>query len=210
MDSHRPNSHYDLSSDAKFKKSSWFKRILGSSSSDPLYNTRLIAQEYEPNANWTMPEIEPSKIYDLPMFKFRATTLIRYCSTNVPLSLGQNVYQIPMIQQVDIDWGLENGYKYVHLGLIQFGINPLVRPGLNTSALCCVIDSRHNQFSDAMIGGFQAPLHNGPVWSSVLPRFQVSLTDPFIYTLLQAYIQFSGFDMINPSEIAQLHTTTCL
>jgi len=61
-----------------------------------------------------------------------------------------------------------------------------------------------------MIGGFQAPLHNGPVWSFVLPRFQVSLTDPFIYTLLQAYIQFSGFDMINPSEIAQFHTTTCL
>jgi hypothetical protein len=92
MDSRKPNSHYDLSSDAKFKKSSLFKRILGSSSFDPLYNTRLIAQEYEPNANWTMPEIEPSKIYDLPMFKFRATTLIRYCSTNVPLSLGQNVY----------------------------------------------------------------------------------------------------------------------
>ena len=81
-------------------------------------NTRLIAQEYEPDVNWRMPEIEPSKIYDLPMFKFRATTLIRYCSHNVPLSLGQSVYQIPLIQQADIDWGLEHGYKYVHLGLI--------------------------------------------------------------------------------------------
>jgi hypothetical protein len=50
--------------------------------------------------------LEPAKIYDLPMFKFRATTLIRYCSNNVPLSLGQSVYQIPLIQQADIDWGL--------------------------------------------------------------------------------------------------------
>jgi hypothetical protein len=212
MESRKLNnqSSYDLSSDAKFKKSTWLKRILSSSSSNPLYNTRLLAQEYEPDVNWSMPEIEPSKIYDLPMFKFRATTLIRYCSINVPLSLGQNVYQIPIIKQEDIDWGLEHGYKYVHLGLLQFGINPLIRPGLDTSALCCVLDSRHNQFNDALIGGFQAPLHNGPVWSSVLPRFQVSLTDPFIYSLLQAYIQLSGFDMATPSEIAQLHTTTYL
>lgn len=119
-------SSYDLSSEAKFKKSSWFKRLLSSSSSDPLYNTRLLAQEYEPDVNWSMPEIEPSKIYDMPMLKFRATTLIRYCSVNVPLSLGQNVYQIPIIKQEDIEWGSEHGYKYVHLGLLQFGINPLV------------------------------------------------------------------------------------
>lgn len=157
-----------------------------------------------------MPEIESSKVYDLPMFKFRASTLFRYCSHNVPLSLGQSVYQIPLIQQSDIDWGLEHGFKFVHIGLIQFRINPLVRPGLNTSVLSCIIDSHHNQFSDAIISGFQAPLHNGPVWSSTLPRFQVSLTDPYISSLLQGYVQFSGFDMARSSKIAQLHTTICL
>jgi hypothetical protein len=157
-----------------------------------------------------MPEIEPAKIYDLPMFKFRATTLIRYCSNNVPLSLGQSVYQIPLIQQADIDWGLEHGYKYVHLGLIQFGINPLVRPGLDTSVLTCIIDSRHNTFLTLLFLDSKLHLHNGPVWSSALPRYQVSLTDPYINTLLQAYVQFSGFNMAEGSEIAQLHTTICL
>jgi len=149
-----------------------------------------------------MPEIEPSKIYDLPMFKFCASTLIRYCSNNVPLSLGQSVYQIPLIQQSNRDWGLEHGFKYVHLGLIQFGINPLVRPGLNTYVLNCIKDYRHNHFSDVLISGFQAPLHNAPVWSSSLPRFQVSLIDPYISTLLQAYVQFSGFDMAKAFDIA--------
>lgn len=181
-----------------------------SSSSTSLYNTRLITQEYESDVNWRMPKIKPSKIYDLPMFKFRASTLFKYCSHNVPLSLGQSVYQIPLIQQSDIDQGLENGYKYVHLGLIQFGINPLVRPGLDTSVLSCIIDSRHNKFSDALISGFQAPLHNGPVWSSALPRFQVFLTDPYVTSLLQAYVQFFGFDIAESSDIAQLHTTTYL
>ena len=89
-------------------------------------------------------------------------------------------------------------------------MNPLVRPDLNTSVLSCIIDSRHNQFVDALISGFKAPLHNVPIWSSALPRFQVSLTDPYISSLLQAYVQFSGFDMAESSKIAQLHTTTCL
>lgn len=212
MDSQKGlSTSYDLSYDVKYKPIKWYTHFLSNSSaSKSLYNTRLITQEYEPDVNWRMPEIEPSKIYDLPMFKFKASTLFRYCSYNVPLSLGQSVYQIPLIQQSDIDWGLEHGFKYVHLGLIQFGINPLIRPGLNTSILSCVIDSHHNKFSGTLISGFQAPLHNGPIWSSALPRFQVSLTDPYISSLLQAYVQFSGFDIVESSDIAQLHTTTCL
>lgn len=86
----------------------------------------------------------------------------------------------------------------------------MVRPGLDTSVLTCIIDSRHNNFSDAIVSGFQASLHNDPVWSSALPRYQVSLTDPYINSLLQAYVQFSGFNMAEASEIAQLHTTICL
>lgn len=85
-----------------------------------------------------------------------------------------------------------------------------MRPGLNVSCLACVIDSRHNKFSDVMVGGFEAPLHNGPVWSSIVPCYQVSLTDPHISDLLQAYIQFSSFDMSNLSNIVQLHTTLIL
>lgn len=204
MDSQKGlSTSYDLSYDVKYKPSKWYTHFLSNSSaSKSLYNNRLITQEYEPDVNWRMLEIEPSKIYDLPMFKFKASTLFRYCSYNVPLSLGQSVYQIPLIQQSDIDWGLEHGFKYVHLGLIQFGINPLIRPGLNTYVLSCAIDSHHNKFSDTLISSFQAPLHNGPIWSSALPRFQVSLTDPYISSLLQAYVQFSGFDMAEPSDIA--------
>jgi hypothetical protein len=61
-----------------------------------------------------------------------------------------------------------------------------------------------------MISGFQAPLHNGPVWSSALPRFQISLRDPYINTLLQAYLKLVGFDMAEGSKVAQIHSTICL
>ena len=157
------SSSHDLSTLATYKPTKWYKKLLSQSSNKPLYNVRLLAQEYEPNPNWKMPQVPASDIYDIPLFQFKATTLIRYCSVNIPISLGQTKYQIPLIQQSDIDWGLQHGYEYIHIGLIQFGINPLVRPGLNANVLLCVIDSRHNVFQDALISGFQAPLHNGPV-----------------------------------------------
>ena len=67
-----------------------------------------------------------------------------------------------------------------------------------------------NNFDDALLGGFQSPLNNGPVWSSVIPRYQVSLTDPYINEFLNAYIQFYGFNVAPQSQIAQLHASICL
>lgn len=69
-----------------------------------------------------------------------------------------------------------------------------------------MIDSHHNKFQDALLGGFEAPLHNG----RVIPLYQISLTDPHINELLQAYVHLAGFDMSGHSDIAQLHTTVCL
>ena len=94
--------------------------------------------------------------------------------------------------------------------MVQFGIKPLVRHGLNTSCLTCIIDTRMNDFQDALLGGFQIPLNNGPAWSQLVPRYQVSLTDPYINDFLHAYIQFNGFNVANNTHIAQLHASVCL
>jgi len=46
--------------------------------------------------------------------------------------------------------------------------------------------------------------------TSIIPRYQVSLTDPYINEFLNAYIQFYGFDVAPQSQIAQLHASICL
>ena len=74
--------------------------------------------------------------------------------------------------------------------------------------MCVVIDTRHNQFADAIICGFASPLHEGPAFGIVYPKYFVSLDDPYIYNFLQAYIQPQGFDMSVNSLILQLKTLT--
>lgn len=203
-------SKEDMKRLTTYKPSKWYKNLLSRSSHSTLYNDKLIQQDYEPDPNWEMPKVPASEIYLLPVFQFKSATLIRYCSVNIPISLGESKYQLPLIQEQDIEWGLSHGYEYIHIGLIQFGLNALVRPGLDISALLCILDSRHNEFHDALISGFQAPLHNGPVWSSALPRFQISLRDPYINSLLQAYLKLQGFNMAEGSKVAQIHSTVCL
>ena len=76
-----------------------------------------------------------------------------------------------------------------------------MRPYLPISSLCVAIDTRHTDFSNAIIGGFTAPLHNGPAFGTIFPKYSVSLDDPHIYDLLEAYILPRGFWMMTGSRI---------
>ena len=109
-----------------------------------------------------------------------------------------------MLDRSQIDWARKQGYKYVHLGAIRLGLNPLVRPFLNVSSLCVAVDTCHKHFANAIIGGFAAPLHDGPAFGIIYPKFSVSLFDPHIYELLKAYVLPQGFSMMDGSHIIQL------
>ena len=131
-----PNTSYDFSSalstsaqsrrDAHNKRWSWLNKLVNKTTNEPLYSSRIISQEFDPQPNWFLLEIDVEKIYDLPMFRFRAASLFLFTSVNIPISLSQSVYQIPLIKRDDIEWGMENGYNYIHIGLIHFDINSLV------------------------------------------------------------------------------------
>lgn len=82
------SSSFDFSTDMKASKNTnWSGRILNKSQSEPLYDTRVVVQEFTRTPNWKLPHISPNKIYELLMFKFYANNLIRYASVNVLINL---------------------------------------------------------------------------------------------------------------------------
>lgn len=88
---------------------------------------------------------------------------------------------------------------------IKFGLGALAIPYLPVSSLCYVIDTCHKQLRDALVGGFQAPLHDGPAFVTIYPKYYVASNDPYTYDLLKAYILPIGFDMYVNSHIIQLN-----
>jgi hypothetical protein len=151
-----------------------------------------------------LPPIKPQNVYKLKWWHYISHSFIKFHSVNIPFTSDQDLIHINLLDKSLIDWDKKEGYLYVHFGAIKFGLNPLVQPYLPVSSLCCVIDICHNQFFDALIGGFQAPLSDGPAFATVYPKYVVSLDDPYIYDLLKAYILPVGFDMTSRSCILQL------
>ena len=78
------------------------------------------------------------------------------------------------------------------------------------SSLCVVVDTCHVEFRDSLIGGFLAPLHTGPTFETIFPKYSVSLEDPCIYDLLKSYIMPQGFNMDTGSHIIQLKAFVCI
>lgn len=74
-------------------------KYMNKSSEEKLYDGKVIVQEFEPQPNWTLPEIEINKLYKIPAFQFRAAQLFRFTSVNIPISTDQKVYQIPLIKK---------------------------------------------------------------------------------------------------------------
>lgn len=57
-------------------------------------------------------------------------------------------------------------YSYLHIRLIQVGLQPLTKQGLNIAALIIVRDKRHNKFNDSLLGVVKTSL------SEVLSHFK--------------------------------------
>jgi len=85
--------------------------------------------------------------------------------------------------------------KYLNLGCIRIGINPLTHQGLNTFVLATVCDLTHNKYNDSLIGGIVAPLSHGPIYFDYYLNFSIYTFDETIDQILQLQIQATGFDM---------------
>ena len=129
----------------------------------------------------------------LKWWQYSSATQIKISSVDISFTDSKDPVHINLIDRQQIDWAIKVGFKYGNLGAIKLGLGPLVRPYLPISSLCVAIDTRHTDFAHAIIGGFTAPLHNGPAYGTIFPKYSVSLEDPHIYDLLKAYILPQGF-----------------
>ena len=72
----------------------------------------------------------------------------------------------------------KQGHNFLHIGLVQVGVKPLIREGLNGSILMTLRDTRHIRFNDSLLGTTETSLSDGPVHFNCFPNFTVHLHDP--------------------------------
>ena len=199
-----PLGHLDCESNNDTEVSLAERRSSFCNESSTSESSIIHIQDLNPSANWQLPAILPNDVYKLNWWSFKTATQIKVSSIDVSFTNKDEPVHINLLEKRQIDWVKAQGFKYVHLGAIKLGLGPLVRPYLPVSFLCVSIDTRHRTFADAIIDGFTAPLHDGPAFGTIYPKYSVSLEDPYIYDLLKAYIMPKGFNMDTGSKIIQL------
>ena len=94
----------------------------------------------------------------------------------------------------------------MHIGLVQVGVKPLIREGLNSSILMALRDTCHIRFNDSLLGTIESSLSGGPVHFNYFPNFTVHLIDPHVMKALTLNIKTHGTLMVQgASQIALIY-----
>ena len=113
---------------------------------DVVSSEEITIENFEKSIDdWEIPKIQKDQIYKsskLTLFKtdFSIKTEERDIQLSKPLET------IQLFSQSALDKHKTKGYKYIHIGLVQVGLKPLTREGLNTSILADLRDARFKTF----------------------------------------------------------------
>lgn len=101
----------------------------------------------------------------------------------------------------------EQGYRGLHLGAIRLGLQPTFLVGKNVTCFLALLDTRWNNFENALITAVEVGLHNGHVIIEVEPNFSLDLTKESLSDTIQVMIQLNGATMRASETTIALHHT---
>lgn len=148
--------------------------------------------------SWKIPKVRKGRIYRQKcrwnLFKTDGTIKIE--EREVPIS-----QEFETIKLLSSDPIVEHGkkYNYLHLGLVQVGLKPLTKGGLDTSVCLVLRDKRHLNFTNSRLGMVESSLRRGPINFEVFPNFSVSLADKNILDVLTIQVKIQNTTMVGGS-----------
>jgi len=111
---------------------------------------------------------------------------------------------IQLLSQKSLQKHLARNYKYIHIGLVQVGIKPLTKKGLNTSILAVLRDARFQNFQDSLLSSIESSLCSGQVSFDCYPNLTISLKDKNILQSMLLQIKTNNYNMLEGSILVTL------
>ena len=147
--------------------------------------------------DWNIPKVPTNQIYK------SSWSLKKAFKTNYHVKTIEQVYGINkeyetyyLFSPSTLTTHQKEGHNFLHIGLVQVGVKPLIREGLNCSILMAFRDTMHIRFEDSLLGIIQTSLSSGPIHFDCFPNFTVSLHDLYIRKALTLNIKTSRTFMV--------------
>ena len=117
------------------------------------------------------------------------------------ISFSSKEMYLPIISTNEVTRYKLQGYKGLHLGAIQIGIQPLFLAGKDITCFIVILDTRWQSFEKALIITIEAGLNQVHVVLQVEPNFTLDIHKPSLTDAIKVLIQVNGLTM-KPDESA--------
>ncbi|KAH9696764.1 hypothetical protein KPL71_023319 [Citrus sinensis] len=147
---------------------------------------------------WELPKISKEQIYKTKKLDFfKSDYVIKTEERDITLSSPFET--IHLFSEKSLKKLKEKNFNYIHIGLIQIGIKPLTKEGLDTSILAVLRDGRFISFDDSLLSSIESSLYKGPISFDCYPNITLSLKDKNILKSMILQIKTHNYNMIEGS-----------
>ncbi|KAH9698194.1 hypothetical protein KPL71_023924 [Citrus sinensis] len=147
---------------------------------------------------WELPKISKEKIYRTKKLDFWKNDYVIKTEER-DITLSKPFETINLFSEKSLNKLKEKNFNYVHIGLIQIGIKPLTKEGLDTSILAVLRDGRFISFDDSLLSSIESSLCKGPISFDCYPNITLSLKDKNILKSMILQIKTHNYHMIEGS-----------
>ncbi|TXG57291.1 hypothetical protein EZV62_018604 [Acer yangbiense] len=144
----------------------------------------------DPVPDWKIDEVSKESVYPKGIFNLKKKYSIQTTKGNI--SSNNEKVSIPLLDPLVIAKHKQK-YRYVHIGLVQVFITPLVSSGVNGSISLFLKDKRLFDFSDSFLNVPQASEIQDPI--NFFPNLMVSLEEIDVLHHLTLNVKFHNLQV---------------
>uniref|UniRef100_A0A803LTW8 Movement protein n=1 Tax=Chenopodium quinoa TaxID=63459 RepID=A0A803LTW8_CHEQI len=141
---------------------------------------------------WKFPKISVDQLYKRNIFKIFPTYVVRDFEKTISLkALNQDV-STKLLSRDVLKGFIKRQHRFMHLGLVQIAVKPLIRDGLGGPIVVCLRDARISNFENSLLALVESNLSQGPLYFNCFPSFSVSLNDASSLEALTLCVKTGG------------------
>ena len=150
---------------------------------------------------WNIPKIDTNTVYKISWAKNAFHSAYKARTVEQIFSISKTHEKCCLFSKRNIsEFIAAKKFNYLHIGIVQVAIKPLIRKGINASVLMCLRNARFKNFKDSILGMITASLYDGPIYFNCYPNLTLALDDPNIVKAITLNIASFSYHMEEGSK----------
>lgn len=143
---------------------------------------------------WKYPKIPVDQVYKKKILS-SPNSIVKDFEQTITLKASNQNTSAKLLSRDLLKGFIKKQHEFLHLGLIQIAIKPLLRDGLDAPIIVCLKDARHLDFHNSLLALVEVNLCQGPFYFNCFPSFSVSLADASSFEVLTLEVKSGGIPL---------------